>query len=386
MILWCLTGALAGIIAGLIPGLHSNNVAIILSVSPLFGEEAMAFMLSLCITQAFTEFIPSMLIGIPSENSFESILPMHRLALEGRAFHGICLTTFGALTAVIAGSILTPIFFIFIEQNSSNIITATPAVLFFALITFIAEGKTIKQKLTVLFVIIAAGMQGLLFQNQIFPLITGYFGIAGTFYSLKDEAVKTKQFFKTEIDIGKIKEALVGMIGGAIVSIMPGIGSNTAGGIIKQFRENKNTEDYLTMLGAINASNFFFSFAMLIALFKARNGTMLALGEKIVLTHQSLFNGTIIMLFSAGIGGLASILLAEHALKLFDGKKQKTLGVASILLMIILTFVFNGTQGLLALACASALGIYVISKKIRRSTCMSSLIVPAMLFYLFILF
>jgi putative membrane protein len=385
MIEWCILGALAGIIAGLIPGLHSNNIAVILAASPLFGEEAMAFMLSICITQSFTEFIPALLINAPSENTFESVLPLQRLAMEGKAFEGICFTTFGAISAVIIGCITTPLFFLFIEQNSKNITTITPFVLAFALIVFIKEGKTLKDKALICFVILAAAMQGMLFENGVFPLITGYFGVAGTLLSLNTQTKNTIQTQKAQIDFFKIKEALVGVIGGAIVSVMPGIGSNTAGGIIKQFRENKNTSDYLVMLGAISASNFFFSFATMLAISKTRNGAMLALLDKLAFTQQTLINGTLIMLFAAGIGGIATMMLSKHAIQILQGNKQKKLGIISIILMTLLVALFNGLNGFIAMITATALGVFVIKHNIKRSTCMSALIVPAMLFYLFIL-
>ncbi|MFA5125578.1 MAG: tripartite tricarboxylate transporter permease [archaeon] len=385
ILLWCLLGAGIGLIAGLIPGLHSNNIAVILAATPFFGKEITAFMLSLCITQAFTEFIPAVFIGAPGENTFESILPAHRMLMQGKAFEAICLTTTGALTAVIAGSLLTPLFFMFIEQNSQQIIAITPIVLIAALIMFIAGEQTIKKKLVVIFVIIAAASQGILFKEQVFPLITGYFGIAGTLYSLKEKPFNAKQNTNAEINPKIILDSLIGITGGAIVSIMPGIGSNTAAGIINLFRKTKSTEKYLAMLGAINASNFFFSYATMLALDKARNGTMLALQEKIFHTTDTLFLGTIIMVTSAGIGGLAAIILAKKAIILFEEKVTQKMSIATIILMIILVGFFNGITGLTAMVFATSLGLFTIISGIRRSTCMSSLIVPVLFFYVFTL-
>ncbi len=387
MIFWCILGTLAGIIAGLIPGLHSNNIAIALAFTPFFGIEITAFMLSMCITQSFVEFIPSTFLGAPSENTFESILPAHKLLLEGKALEAINHTVFGGIIAVIVGAIMTIPFFIFLEQNSTQIIILTPIILIFALIIFITEEKNTKKKLIILFIIISAGGQGFLFKNQIFPLISGYFGIAGLIYSLKEqeEIKKINQSEECKIEKENIKDALVGVIGGAIVSVMPGIGSNTAGGIINVFRKTTNPENYLTMLGAINASNFFFSFAMLLALSKARNGTMIALADKIFYTQETLFIGTIIMLFAAGVGGLCTIIIAKKAIHLFNEQNTKRLNIFCLIFIIALIGITNGVVGLIAALFSSALGIYTISQNIRRSTLMSSLIVPTIFFYLFIL-
>ncbi len=376
---------LIGIIAGLIPGLHSNNIAVIISASPYFGIEICAFVLSMCTVQVFIEFIPSTFLGATSEATFESVLPAHRMLLEGKAYEAICLTTLGAIIAFILGAILTPWFFAYLETNSQEIIQITPIVLIFALIVFPLSEKGWKNKLTSIFVIIAAGTQGYLFNGQIFPLITGYFGIAGTIYSLKEENYLQKQTLEVKIKLNEIKNALVGMIGGAIVAVMPGIGSNTAGGIINIFRKNTDSRGYLTMLGAINASNFFFSFATLFALSKARNGGMLAIKDKIFATPAMMTYGTEIMLISAGIGGFIAILIAKKATQIIKPTLVKKLGIITIIFMIILVGVINGAIGLIALFFSTALGLFTISSKIRRSTMMASLIVPVLFFYIFIL-
>jgi putative membrane protein len=385
ILVWILFGCIAGIIAGLTPGLHSNNVSIILLATPFFGDEITAFILSMCITQAFTDFIPSIFIGAPSENTFESTLPGHRMLLEGKAYEAICYTTLGGLIAIIAGAILTPLFFLFIEQNSEQIIMITPLVLIFAIICFVTSEKGLNKKIWVLFAIIAAATQGILFQDQIFPLITGYFGIAGTLHSLKDKPLSAKQEAHAEIRNDSIIDSLIGVCGGAIVSIMPGIGSNTAAGIINAFRRTTNTKNYLAMIGSINVSNFFFSFATLFALSKARNGAMLALQNKILYTQNTLFIGTIIMFLAAGIGGISALILAKKAMKYFDEKNLRALSISTIILMIILVGTFNGINGLIALVFSTALGLLVITKGVKRSTCMSALIVPVLFFYCFML-
>jgi len=307
------------------------------------------------------------------------------MLLEGKALQVICLTTTGALTAVIIGSALTPIFFVFLEQYSEQILYSTPFVLILSLVVLInSEGNT-KKKLLALFVVIAAATQGFLFKDQIFPLITGYFGVAGTLYSLKEKTFSIKQETEATINPKIILDALVGIIGGAIVSIMPGIGSNTAGGIINAFRKTKNSEQYLAMLGAINASNFFFSYTMLFTLGKSRNGTMLALSDKIFQTPEMLTSGTIIMLLSAGIGGIATISLSKIAVKLIEEKITKKLSIGAIIFMILLVALFGGPIGLIALFFSTALGLFVLTNQIKRSLCMASLIVPVLFFYLFIL-
>ncbi|OQA32091.1 MAG: Tripartite tricarboxylate transporter TctA family protein [archaeon ADurb.Bin336] len=386
MIFFCLLGVIAGIIAGLVPGLHSNNITIILATTPFFGMEITSFILSMCITQSFVEFIPSTILGIPSENTFESILPAHKMVLEGKGLEAINYTVLGGIIAVIIGTLLTHPFFLFLEQNQTQLTKITPLVLSIALIIFIKEGKTFKQKIGIIFVIIAAGCQGILFQNQLFPLITGYFGMAGLILSINEtKKIPLQEKGEIVINFETIKYGLLGTIGGTITAIMPGIGSNTAGGIINTLKKIPSPKNYLTLLGSINASNFFFSFATLLALSKARNGAMLTIQEKIFYGEKTLLFGTIIMLLSAAIGGIATILLAKKFVKIINTKTEQKLNKMCIIFIIILVLAMNGTLGIITLIFSTALGIYTIKKGYKRSTLMSSLIIPTILFYLFIL-
>lgn len=386
IILCCILGSITGIIAGLIPGIHSNNLTIILLATPFFGIEITAFVLSMCMTQSFVEFIPSTFMGVPSENTFESILPAHKLLIEGRAVEAITHTVFGGIIAVIIGTLLTIPFFLFLDQTADQIKLITPFVLVFAIILFLHEGKTTFKKIIILFIIIASGAQGLFFKNQVFPLITGYFGIAGIITSMgENKPSKIEQTNECTIKNETLIDGLIGVIGGSIVSIMPGIGSNTAGGIINVFRKSTGTRNYLAMLGAINTSNFFFSLVMLIALGKSRNGAMIALTDKIFYTQETLLIGTLIMLFSAGVGGVATIILAKKAVNLITLKKIKFLNIGCIIIMVLSVLLFNGMLGLTALFFSTALGIFTIKQNVRRSTLMSSLIIPTIFFYLFIL-
>jgi len=237
ILIWCVAGAIAGTITGLIPGLHTNNVAVLVMASPFFGAEITAFMLSMCIVQTFVDFIPSIYLGAPSPDTFEGVLPGHKMFMQGYAHEAICLTVFGGIISVAIGAALTPLFFLLIEQNSESVILFTPVVLAFALAMIVGSEKNWKKRVTAAFVVVAAATQGMFFYGQIFPLITGYFGIATIAYSLKEKSFQAKQKGDVNIEKGFFTSGLIGTAGGALVAVMPGIGSNVAAGIIRTFAE-----------------------------------------------------------------------------------------------------------------------------------------------------
>src|SRR3989338_153036 len=73
-----------GIFTGLSPGIHINLISVILlsfyssfsEINPFF---LVIFIVSMAIAHTFMDFIPSVFLGAPDENSFLSILPGHQL-------------------------------------------------------------------------------------------------------------------------------------------------------------------------------------------------------------------------------------------------------------------------------------------------------------------
>lgn len=384
ILLSCIIGAILGTIAGLTPGLHTNTIAALIALTPFFGKEIMTIVLSMSIVQSFVEFIPSTFLGVPSTSTFEGVLPAHKMLLNGKGLEAITLTVFGGIIGTILSVIFIPIFFLIIEQNKKEIILLTPIILIFALILMIQQENTTKKRILSIFIILVAGTQGIFFKDQIFALITGYFGIAGALSALKEKNVYKKQETTINID-RKINESILGLIGGAIVAIMPGIGSNTAARIIKTFKLKIDEKGYLAMLGSINTVNFFFGFIALFALHKTRNGAMIAIQDKIMLTEETMILGVIIMLISAGIGGIITIILSKKLINYFNEKNTRKLNKISIIIMIIVVFLQGGILGLITIIFSTALGLFVIINKTKRSLCMSSLITPTLFFYLFIL-
>ena len=82
-------GILAGIFTGLIPGLHINLIgAIVVSFAtknPLgFPIYFAVGIVAMSITHTFLDFIPSIFLGCPNEDTSLSSLPGHELLKQGK--------------------------------------------------------------------------------------------------------------------------------------------------------------------------------------------------------------------------------------------------------------------------------------------------------------
>ncbi len=380
ILLFLALGVILGIIAGMIPGLHSNNISKIAFLMPLFGIEGLALIISMAIVQSFVDFIPSIYFGAPDADTYEGILPGHILFLEGKAHEAIILTVFGGVIAIIISLIIMIFFIQFIQININNFSLIIPPILIISIILLIFSENKSQKKIIAGFVLFASATQGFLFPNQIFALITGYFGIATLIKSKKEKEIKQKN---EEINVNGFIEGIQGVIGGAIVSIIPGIGNNLAAAIIKLFKTKNLKKNYLVLLGSINTSNFIFSLPVLFFLQKARNGVMIFIKEESILTEGIFLNALIFILISGGIGALTTILISKKMsnCKINFGKIEKI----TILFLILLVVFFNGIIGLIALFFSTSLGLIAINTKVKRSNCLGFLIVPVLFFYVFVL-
>ena len=115
IILVILIGILAGIFTGLIPGIHINLIALlILSSAPALLSVTSPlmisiFIISMSITHTFLDTIPSVFLGAPESSTALSVLPGHKLLLQGKGYEAVMLTLIGSFLALILAICLAPL-------------------------------------------------------------------------------------------------------------------------------------------------------------------------------------------------------------------------------------------------------------------------------------
>src|SRR3989338_3175265 len=109
-----LLGIACGTFTGLLPGIHINLIASILLANILFFEKfhlaLTIFITAMSTTHVFLEFIPSIFLGAPDEDSFLSILPGHEMLKEGKGYEACILALYGCLFSLILIAILFPVY------------------------------------------------------------------------------------------------------------------------------------------------------------------------------------------------------------------------------------------------------------------------------------
>jgi len=394
IILAIILGIIAGTITGLAPGIHINLVSTIIlgSLAYLSGIPVLAlaaFIVAMSITHTFIDFIPSIYLGAPDDENFLSILPGHKLLLEGKAHEAFILTLYGSIFAIPVILIISPVFISVIPFIFTAVKSIIPFILIFLSLYIILRDDKITLSALVF---LLAGFLGffsfnLPIKEPLLPLLSGLFGLSNLLFSLKSKTKLPEQQTSNlkEIKLTKkefFKSSIASIIFAPLCSFLPGIGSGHAATLGSEFIE-QNNRGFLFMLGAINTIIMGLSYVTVYAIQKARTGTAAAVQSLLGIITS---NNLTIILITIPISGLISFFLAINLSKFFSSHinkiNYKWLTIAVTAIIIIINIIFSNWLGLLVLAAGTSLGFFAISSESRRINLMACLILPSIIYYL----
>lgn len=395
MIIALFLGILTGIITGITPGIHVNLVSVIvLSLSPLllsFTTPVVlgVYIISLAITHTFLDTLPSIYLGAPDEGKALTVLPGHRLLLQGEGHNAVLYTILGSLGSLLLGTLFFPLFILgmaFLFPITQNIV----GYLLIAAVVFLIARE--KNKLKCLVVFLLAGCLGLLvfkltsLHQPLFPLLSGLFGVSLMIVSLKENPVIPEQKLHTPLNISSknsLQSISLATGLGFIAAFLPGFGSSQAAVIGTTMSKNLGDEGFLSLVGGINTANMLISIATAYALDKARNGAIVVIND---LMGSITFSQMLLFLGIALIAGGIATILTIHFSKLFARmivKIDYALLVWCILAFIVLlTYYFDSFLGLVILFTAASIGLLGSSWCIAKSHLMGCLLVPVILYFI----
>ena len=391
LLLYVLIGCILGVLTGMIPGLHINTVsAIALGLFAMQRFELAALLAAMGIVHTFVDFIPSVSLGVPQEDNLLSVLPGHKLFLQGRGYHAIMLTVWGGLVGGMTAVLLSGVFMKFLEKASNEIAAVIPVILLAVLFLMVLNEKNAKQKIAAFCIIILSGLLGTIalgesnVKNPLLVLSLGFFAVPSIILSLQAKAIIVKQNFDTKkISTKKVFEnSLLSVLGAAFVSIFPGIGPNQAALIIRKFVGKIKRESYLVLIGGINTSNMFFSFTALYVLGKTRTGIAAAIKQLVELQQEQMIALAGIAFIAIGFGAIATIALGKIFLREMDKFDYKKINLAVLGFIIFLAFIYSNSLGLIAFSSATLIGYGAVALGTKRSNCMAFLIIPTIIHYL----
>lgn len=394
LILAMLLGTIAGTITGITPGVHVNLVSIILiSIAPFLLNYTTPIMLviflsSMSVIHTFTNTIPAIYLGAPEEGTALSVLPGHRMLIEGKGYEAVTLTIIGSLLGLVFVILLIPLLLIFVPKVYSAIKSYMAIILIVSSIILIL--KESKSKLWAFIVFFLSGILGIItlslnLEQALLPLLSGLFGTSGLILSLKENTKIPEQLItKTEVKLKELfKSISSGIMASSICGLLPGVGSAQAAIIASSTSKRWTTKSWLILVGSIDTIVTIMGFIALYTIDKARNGPVVAMSQ--ILGSFSLDNFILIIattLIVAGISVIITLQIAKVASKIITKVNYSKLCLAIILLIIILVTVLSGPLGLLILTVSTFVGMIAPLKSIGRNHAMGCLILPVILFFI----
>ena len=393
LIIMC--GIIAGIFTGLIPGIHINLISVLLlSFSPLLLQytnivSLCCFIIAMSVTHSFLDSIPSIFLGAPDSDMALGVLPGHRYLLKGLGLTAVKLTVIGSFGALLLSILFFPLLVPLVKFGYPLIENYIGYILIAVVVFMIMRDR---KRVWAFFVFLIAGVLGLIvlnmpnFEDPLFPLFSGLFGISTLAISLSEnESIPSQVKHQyVRVKTSKVFKALFsGGFSGFITAVMPGLGASTAAVISMQITKNLKEDGFMILMGSINTFNFILSMVTLYVLDKARNGSIIVIQE---LVDAITINHIIIFLCAVLIAGSLSVFLALGLSKIFS-KIMSIVNYRKMVLSVIflitgLVLVLTGPLGLLILIISTAIGIIPPTVNISRTHAMGCLLLPVILYFI----
>jgi putative membrane protein len=387
-----LIGCILGIITGLTPGLHINLIAsIILTLSNFLLKytsdiNLIIIIISMSITHIFLDTIPSVFLGVPTENSAVTILPAHKLLLEGKAHEAIILSIIGTLFSIILICTFIPVLIFIFPKLNLFLKDHIHIILILLTIVLILREKN---RFLTLTIFLLSGTLGIITLNipnikePLLPLLSGLFGLSSLILSIKNKTKIPEQITNNfKIEVKKIKFIFIGFLAGLVSAFLPGLGSSQTSVLTSSLIRKIESKDFLILNSSINAVNFIGSFITLFAINKARNGIAVAVSKLTELTSAKLLLVISIILITTFIAVVLTIFFSRIFSKLITKINYQKLCLSIIILITILVMIISKPIGLLILITSTSLGIYAQLKEVNKNHLMGCLLLPVILYFI----
>ena len=385
-------GVAIGCVAGLLPSVHPNNtIPLVLAAASFFDPlSAAVILITAGIINSFVAFVPSILIGAPDDAEALSVLPGHRMLLQGQGLEAIRLTALGGLGAIALGILLLPLLAFVIPPVYTAIRPHTHWLLAAAVIFLLFCEPNAKKMASSVLIFGLAGVLGFVvldvfvLENGLLPLLSGLFGAPTLIVALK-EKLNLPESLNNEKPKEKTKlmpGIATGAAAGILAGLLPGIGSSQAAMLV-QGKDNseKGMRKFLVALGGVSAADVLYSLFALWLIGNARSGIAVAIGQLIKVGVKEIAIFSIVGITAAVIGFWLTMGLAKVALKWLRRVNYQKL-CASVLIMITsLVAIMSGVPGLVVFCAATGIGLLGGKLGVRRSWAMGCLIVPTMLYF-----
>ncbi|VVB66425.1 Tripartite tricarboxylate transporter TctA family protein [Candidatus Gugararchaeum adminiculabundum] len=382
-----IVGILLGIFSSLIPGIHSNTIAALLLHTGTETNFLIAVIIAVTAVHVVISFAPALFLGIPEAETIVSVLPGHRMVLEGKGRKALHAVAISALVAAVATALLSPLVAPFLPKVNDAIRPLLLPVISFASVFLLLHEREPKKILIAAFIFVLSGALGIILLNSnvvnepLLPAFSGAFALSGILISLRKKGGSGKigNQESGEIDFRNLLPAiLLGVIFGAAADLIPAISTPAQIAVFASLLIAMDSLRFLAFSSALASSHMVFSLTALAQIGVARTGSAIALRSAADFSQLLLpeMIGLSIVAIAIGALGLLFISGKMESLARIDERKMNLLVFGYL---IFLAFAMGGPLGLLVLATSAMIGLIGPFTGVKRTHFMGVIIVPTIL-------
>jgi putative membrane protein len=396
LIVALLLGCCAGIFTGIMPGIHTNTVAAgVLATLPFLTKwfstlELGIFLIAMIIMHSFVDFIPSIFLGAPDDGETAlSVLPGHKMLLEGLGYDALKLTIVGGVGATIIGLIMLPVFSLVVYYGYDKLGFSIPILILFFCAFFILMEKDFRGKIWALLIFIMSGILGIITLNYLsikeplFPLLSSLFGISTLLISMQGQNKIVEQKISDNIEfkhywLSHIKASF----SAAIMSVLPALGAAQATILAQAVTKKQHSnEEFLVIVGGINTVSSIFVLTTLFLIGRARTGVLAVMKQFLELDFNSFLILLVAGLVAIGFSVIVTLLLGKVIATKIARFKYRKISFAVLIMLIILIGFFSGWLGLFIASVGTAIGLIAPYIGVKRIHAMGCLALPAVIYF-----
>jgi putative membrane protein len=350
------------------------------------------FILVMSVTHTFIDFIPSLVFGVPSPDTALSVLPGHKLVLEGRGYFALFLSATGSLAGLFFTILIVPFCFLFLERFYDFYKGGVVFLLVLTIVVLVLLDRDLNKIIWSIIIISFSSGFGFLVLNSKFieypmlVLFTGLFGISTLIFSLMQKTQRLpKQDFQISLDSKKkfFGAVILGGVASSFCSLTPGIGNSQAGILSTMFFKKLSSEFFIVVLGAINTINFALSIVTFYLISRSRNGSIFVISQiSSAIEFEDLLFYLGIMVLVGIISFFVTLFLGKKIIKIIEKIDMQKVNIFVLVVVILIASFLTNWIGVLAMGVATALGLLCILLEVRRVHLMSVLIVPVIVNFL----
>jgi putative membrane protein len=395
-------------VTGLIPGIHVNTVGAFVFASSatvlafLSPEVLAVFLMSMAISHALLEFIPSMFLGVPEEGTVLSVLPGHHLLLQGRGKEAIRLVALGGFGAILVTIILLPLFAL-ILPSLYGFMKPYIWILLVAVVIymFIRLNHNMNSMAWSVVIFLFSGIMGWVMLNSpvssgvsLLCMFTGLFGVSTLIYSLSQRSIVPTQnrYHRLHVDKNILRGIFAGGIAGSILGFLPGMGPAQGSLLAQEISgggdSGENKDGFLVAMSGVNVSDALFSLIAIYLIGNPRSGIAVYIDKIIeVFNLQHLLLYIFVSITAVSLSLILCLKLGDLVSEYIQRLNYNKLSWLVIIFMSFLVVLFTLMEHvnilfiLMVYTTSIALGLLPHYLGLNKSNLMGVLIVPAILIY-----